>query len=225
MKSATWAGNAPTPAGDWLTLYTSSGAAGIDIVTNGTTSPIVFRNGNNGVLPGLEIMHLDPLGPVGIGVSAPVEKLEVNGNVKATAFISTSDVRLKNNIQTVSGLDDVLKLRGVSWNWKMDGVADSGVIAQEVEKVVPTAVVTDKNTGMKAVKYNSLIARLIEAVKELFGMVKENQEATEHNTREIASLKAEAAQAQARAEQLEKENKEMKARLERIEKMLQENKK
>ncbi|RYF66510.1 MAG: tail fiber domain-containing protein, partial [Cytophagaceae bacterium] len=92
-------------------------------------------------------------GNVGIGNSAPSEKLEVSGNVKATSFVSTSDIRLKKNVVKTPGLDFVRQLTGVTWQWKSNNQTDAGVIAQDVERVMPYAVVTDAKTGFKAVKY------------------------------------------------------------------------
>jgi hypothetical protein len=92
--------------------------------------------------------------------------LTVTGNVTATAFVSTSDRRLKDNIQTSEGLAKLSKLRGVHWNWKSDGTPEYGVIAQEVEAQFPDLVVTNEK-GMKSVKYSGLIAPLIEATKEI----------------------------------------------------------
>ncbi|RYZ76774.1 MAG: tail fiber domain-containing protein, partial [Proteobacteria bacterium] len=102
-------------------------------------------------------------GSVGIGNTAPSEKLEVSGNVKATSFISTSDIRLKKNVVKTPGLDFVRQLTGVTWQWKSTNQTDAGVIAQDVERVMPYAVVTDEKTGFKAVKYNALVAPLIES--------------------------------------------------------------
>lgn len=123
-------------------------------------------------------------GNIGVGTVTPSEKLEVSGSVKATAFISTSDLRLKKNIQVVDGLPAILQLRGVSYEWRSDGSLDMGVIAQETEKVFPWAVATDKVTGYKAVKYNSLVAPLIEAVRDLDQRDKEI-------SRKIASIEEE----------------------------------
>lgn len=93
--------------------------------------------------------------------------LQVNGNVYANGYFHNSDERLKENIQTSPGLDIVEKLRGVTFDWKKGGTPSAGVIAQEVEKVMPSAVQTDTSTGMKLVEYDQLIAPLIEATKEL----------------------------------------------------------
>ena len=85
-----------------------------------------------------------------------------NNNV--TAF---SDERLKTDIKTIeSGLDKVSKMRGVTF--KRDGKLNSGVIAQELEKIAPELVKTaDDEMGTKSVAYGNMVAYLIEAVKEL----------------------------------------------------------
>ncbi len=88
------------------------------------------------------------------------------GSMTATEFLYSSDARLKDNVVQLSGaLNKINSLEGVSFNWKKDGQAEIGLIAQEVEKVVPELVVTG-NDGLKAVKYGNVVALLIEAVKE-----------------------------------------------------------
>ena len=85
-----------------------------------------------------------------------------NNNV--TAF---SDERLKDNIETIDGgLAKVLSMRGVTYT--RDGTDNVGVIAQEVEKVIPQIVKTaDDEMGTKSVDYGRITAVLIEAIKEL----------------------------------------------------------
>jgi hypothetical protein len=87
---------------------------------------------------------------------------------------SGSDVRYKKNIQPIGdALNRVMKLRGVSYDFKTEEFADLhfdkdkqlGVIAQEVEEVFPELVKTDKE-GFKAVSYEKLAPILIEAIKE-----------------------------------------------------------
>ena len=92
--------------------------------------------------------------------------LEVKGDV--TAFYS-SDERLKDNIQPIeSPLEKIFKINGVSfdWNEKSDKKGhDVGVIAQEIEKVLPELVV-ERDSGYKAVRYEKIVALLIEAIKQ-----------------------------------------------------------
>jgi hypothetical protein len=85
---------------------------------------------------------------------------------------STSDVRLKENITPLSTpLDKLMKLQGVDFTWKQDidteyaGKKDVGLIAQQVEEVLPDAVETRYN-GYKAVRYEKVIPLLVEAIKE-----------------------------------------------------------
>lgn len=84
---------------------------------------------------------------------------------------SNSDEVLKKNIQTVQNpLDTVQRLRGVTFDWKETNNASIGVIAQELETVLPQLV---KDGEHKAVNYNGLIGVLIEAIKELSSEVEE----------------------------------------------------
>ena len=80
---------------------------------------------------------------------------------------STSDVRLKTNIKTLTNpLDKVLQMRGVEYDRiDLEGKHQIGVIAQEIEEIAPELVSSDDD-GMKSVSYGNITAILIEAVKE-----------------------------------------------------------
>jgi len=102
---------------------------------------------------------------------------------------STSDIRLKENIKPIeNALDKISKISGNTYDWKAElkdvhGYEgnDVGVIAQEVEAVLPQ-LVQDRDNGYKAVKYDKLVALLIEGIKE--------QQTQIHNlTLEIENLK------------------------------------
>ena len=89
-----------------------------------------------------------------------------NRYVSAPYFEATSDIKLKTDIKKiVSPLEMISNLNGYTFNWKDSGKASAGVIAQEVEKVLPSAV-SENEEGSKSVNYNELIGVLIEAVKE-----------------------------------------------------------
>ena len=107
---------------------------------------------------------------LGIGTAAPTTAGLIRATNDVVAYYS-SDERLKDNIKPIQGaLDKVCKLGGYEfdWNSKQDVYEghDIGVIAQEVEAVFPE-LVTDRDSGFKAVKYEKLVPALIEAIKEL----------------------------------------------------------
>jgi hypothetical protein len=144
---------------------------------------------------GTERMRITPLGRVGIGSTSPSELLDVGGNVRAVSFISTSDQRLKTDIRPLENSSEKLsRINGVQYNWLANGQADMGVIAQDVEKVFPELVVTNNETGYKAVKYQGLIAPLIESNKELYGMCKASEEQLARLTKRVEELTAENAE-------------------------------
>ncbi len=155
-------------------------------------------------------IHANSAGNVGIGTTAPSEKLEVSGSVKATAYLYTSDERLKKEIVTLpDALTKALQLRGVNFVWRNNNEKTVGFIAQEVEAVYPELVKTDKVSGFKAVQYGNIVAILVEALKQ------------EHEER-VRSVANVAEKSEMRMNQLEKENQDLKARLEKLEKFFSE---
>jgi len=102
----------------------------------------------------------------GVGISGA---LNVGGDVVAYA---SSDERLKDNIELISNpIEKVQSLKGVTWDWNenadelQQSLPNVGVIAQDVEKVLPQ-LVTDRDNGFKGVDYAKLTGLLIEAIKE-----------------------------------------------------------
>lgn len=109
--------------------------------------------------------------------------LDVDGDVVAYSTVTNSDRRLKTDIQTIeSASEKVSQLRGVEYTWnhgKRKGQRDIGLIAQEVEEVVPEVVSEGElldGTTAKRVDYAKLVGLLIEANKELQQEVKELKE-------------------------------------------------
>jgi hypothetical protein len=181
-----------------------------------------------------ERMRIDPSGNVGIGTTTPGYTLDVNGDANiasasslrfggtqvctSSGCTSSSDLRLKENIAPLqNSLENILKIRAVSYDWidkdKYGHSRQVGLIAQDLEKIYPQVVKTDRETGLKSVAYDHLVAPLIEAVKAIYYRITVVE--TRQNTHEL-----DIAQLKLRADQAEKENAETKARLERIEKML-----
>jgi len=111
--------------------------------------------------------------------------LHVDGNVVAYST-TVSDERLKQNIEKIdSALDKVSQLNGYTFEYKHDGKKSAGVIAQEVEKILPTAV-EEKRLPLqshdgevyKTVQYDQLHGLLIEAIKELKAEIQELKNAS-----------------------------------------------
>jgi hypothetical protein len=125
----------------------------------------------------LGITSINCSGTITVGTLI-ASSVNYNGNVSITGDLdvlgdisSSSDINLKENIKTVeNSLDTLTQLRGVSFDWKKTGRSSYGVIAQELEEILPELV---KNGEVKSVNYNGLIGVLIEAVKELSEEVKE----------------------------------------------------
>ena len=92
----------------------------------------------------------------------------LNATGDITAFFS-SDINLKDNIEVIpDAIDKVKKIKGVSFDWNDNSTHsghDIGVIAQDIEAVLPELVVT-RDSGYKAVSYEKIVALLIEAIKD-----------------------------------------------------------
>jgi hypothetical protein len=89
------------------------------------------------------------------------------GTLTSTVLATSSDHRLKTNVSTLNDSVGIIsQLRGVSFDRIDTGIRDYGVIAQEIEEIIPS-VVHHSIDGYKSVSYNSIIGFLIEAIKEL----------------------------------------------------------
>jgi len=132
----------------------------------------------------------------------------VNGTAGGdNAWNSLSDMRLKKNIVTISdALKKVKLLRGVNFEWKDTSNQEKGkrvgFIAQEVEKVIPEVVNYSKENDVYSMQYAPVTAVLVEAVKE--------------QQQQIDVLNAKNAE----IDKLSKENIELKARLDMLEKKM-----
>jgi hypothetical protein len=119
-----------------------------------------------------EAMRITAAGSMGLGIAAPTAttgRFEASNDIVA---FSTSDKRWKNNIVKIdSPLEKISQISGVEFDWIEDEPLhgnkghDVGVIAQEIELVLPEAVQT-RESGMKAVQYDKIIPLLIESIKE-----------------------------------------------------------
>lgn len=128
---------------------------------------LYFSDGADSVYPYNTSTEADRDAAVDLGYpTVRFKDLHLSGTANAANFNTTSDATLKTNVETLTGsLDKVKALRGVSYDWIESGGSEIGVIAQEVEAVIPDVVSTN-DEGIKSVKYGNMVAVLIEAIKE-----------------------------------------------------------
>lgn len=105
-----------------------------------------------------------------------------NGNI--TAYGNASDIKLKENVEVIENpVDKIKQLKGVTFNYKKDGSKSTGLIAQDLEKVLPEAVYTsetidneingEESEEFLAIRYGNTVGLLVEAIKELEARIKE----------------------------------------------------
>jgi lipopolysaccharide export system protein LptA len=147
--------------GDVITIG-EAGTSLIDAVYFYSGSSCSYRWHNNTSV----VMELNSTG-LQIGNTNTTYALDVTGTIRASSdIIAFSDARVKENVKTIdNALDKVTQLRGVSYNKIGETEEKIGVIAQEIEKVLPQ-VVQEDNEGMKSVAYGNIVGVLIEAIKE-----------------------------------------------------------
>lgn len=110
-------------------------------------------------------------GNVAIAVGSNIPKLDAtsnifSGDITAANLNSTSDANLKHDVESVqNALSIVKQLDGVGFTWNNTGKRSYGVIAQQLELILPELV--DEQDGVKSVNYLGIIAFLINSVKEL----------------------------------------------------------
>lgn len=109
-------------------------------------------------------------GTFGAGVGGSLAAFfNKNGDFVGKTFSSTSSIEYKTNVKPLeNALDIINKLSGVRFDWKSSGKSDIGLIAEDVNKVLPEFVFKDEETGKpQGVDYGKITSVLIEAVKEL----------------------------------------------------------
>ena len=171
-------------AGDGLTLNT----ADIDIDAAQTTITSIINNGLSiGGYASHQLIDFSADDMIKVSVNNVADEFRfaaggtfhANSDVVAYSSTVASDMNLKENITDMKyGLDTVMQLRGVEYDWKREDMGhDVGVLAQEVEAVIPEIV--KEHEGLqgrpkfKAVDYNKLVPVLIESIKELKSQIDE----------------------------------------------------
>jgi len=149
------------------TTVGSIGVTGGDLMIGQGSVGIRFLDSAPALYPTVVTTGATASNTIDVGTTAAKFKdAHFYGTVNAANFNTTSDATLKTNVETLTGsLDAVKAMRGVSYDWIESGNSEVGVIAQEVEAIVPDVVSTD-DQGIKSVKYGNLVGVLIEAIKE-----------------------------------------------------------
>ena len=155
-------------AGYATETFANNAAVAVDTRINEEVLPAIPTNNNQLTNGAGYVTSSHTHTPSQVGLS----NLSANGNSLAGNFTATgditafSDARVKENIETLpNALESVKQMRGVTYNKIGEEKQSIGVIAQELEEVVPQLVHTDEE-GMKSVAYGNITALLIEALKE-----------------------------------------------------------
>ena len=173
--------------------YTNATNQGTKIIHNGTDD-LRFQLSQNQIIfektSGENFMSMThSTGQVNIShngsvkLSTAADGIDITGELSVSQDIvafSGSDLNLKENLTVIpNALDKVGLITGYTYNWKSDtnydylnGKADTGVIAQDVEALGLPGITTTRDDGVKALRYERLVPILIEAVKELTARVK-----------------------------------------------------
>jgi predicted nucleic acid-binding Zn-ribbon protein len=104
----------------------------------------------------------------------------------------------------------------VNFTWKKDGVKALGFIAQDVEKVLPEVVNTDKTTTLKSVQYANIVAVVVEAFKSFYHEVNEHFHQVENRVAKLESVNATEQKQAEEINQLKKENEQMQAKIDAL---------
>ena len=164
----------------FMTYQNNDGNVYFDLYGSSVYENWYFRQSNGSTT--YTSIHLDTSGAVNLNYAGNTKGYttssgwSVNGNMVATGNVTAySDARLKENVKTINDALGICgKLRGVSYKWKDMDKTDIGVIAQEVETVLPDIVLTNYHkeadgtkTEIKSVDYGKITSVLINAINEL----------------------------------------------------------
>ena len=169
---------ATTIAADSVALGTDTTGNYVATITAGTGVSSTGATSGEGITHTISIgqavatssnVQFNSLG-IGMAASATAGRIDATNDIVA---FSSSDIRFKENIKPIeNAIDKIRKISGNTYDWKEENKIehgyegnDVGVIAQEIEAVLPQLVQTRDN-GYKAVKYDKLVALLIEGIKE-----------------------------------------------------------
>lgn len=180
---------------DGLVLKAPTGAADFLKFRDQTNSIVEYYVRHNPVTDKTADVYVS--GKVGIGVAPGSYDLHVNGSIGGYTTLTASDRRWKRDVRPIlHATRQVCRLEGRTFDWRTKEYRDKkfprgrqlGLIAQEVEKVVPQIVHTDAD-GYKSLDYAKLTPLLVEAIKEQDGVIRRQQRQHDKLRHEVQQLK------------------------------------
>jgi len=154
---------------------TGSATNGQVLTYNSSNGLVEFSTVSGGGGGSLNNIVEDTTPQLGGNLDGQAFNITTTGDITAANFNTTSDESLKENVETIeNALSKVINMRGVNFNWVENAQPGTGVIAQEMEQVVPE-VITENDQGIKHVQYGNLVGTLIEAIKEQQRQIEELQ--------------------------------------------------
>jgi hypothetical protein len=163
-----------TLAATGAATLTSSASSVISVISTSTDSRINIGHSGNGGYVGYANLGSGAAAntfyiTTGSGSTTSGIRMNNDGNVTVAGTITeSSSIRYKENIETLKyGLDKIVQLRGVTYNKKDTGAKEIGLIAEEVESILPDVILRNQEGEPDSVSYGRITAVLIEAIKEL----------------------------------------------------------
>ena len=184
LPSGVVSGSSQIITANSITLGTHTAGNYVEVISGSTNQITVAGSGLESAVVTLSLpqnIHTSAdiqFNSLGIGTAASTTAGEIRATGDITAFYS-SDIRLKENIVPIpNALEKVNQISGNTYDWK-EGYEeihshkgnDVGVIAQEIEEILPQ-IVRNRDNGFKAVQYEKIVPLLIEAIKELSAKIK-----------------------------------------------------
>jgi hypothetical protein len=166
--------------GAWLNLRnTTAGGVYWRMISTGSgngegAGKLLIGHGSSAAIH-TSVMTMQQNGNIGIGTSAPTQRLTVAGNVLANNVAVPSSGRFKHNVAPMEdALERLLKLRGVTFDWNEEFAKqrpgrehDIGFVAEDVAKVFPEVVFYDESGNVTGMDYSRLTAVAVQAIKQL----------------------------------------------------------
>jgi hypothetical protein len=92
----------------------------------------------------------------------------------STSYNTSSDYRLKQDLKDYNGIDLISKIKTYDYEWKSDNTRSFGVLAHELQEIIPYAVTGEKDAKeMQSVDYSKLVPVLVKAIQEQQAQIEE----------------------------------------------------